>query len=52
MDYDKGTVQPMNGNITVVTDKSGLTVICGSGDERVLKDWEWFEKRICPDNWK
>ena len=53
VDYDKGTVQPMNGNITVVTDKSGLTVVCGSGDERVLKDWEWFkENRTCPDQWK
>ena len=53
LDYDKGTFQPMNGSITVVTDKNGVHVICGSGDERVLKEWEWFkEHRTWPTNGK
>ncbi len=52
VDYDKGTVQSMNGSITVVTDQNGLRVVCGSGDDRVLKEWEWFAERICPDAWK
>ncbi len=53
VDYEKGITRPMNGNITVVTDKSGITVVCGSGDARVLKEWEWFaENRSCPDAWK
>jgi len=53
MDYDEGTFASMNGNITVVTDKNGVRVVCGSGDDRVLKQWEWFaEHRSCPDAWK
>ena len=53
IDYDKGTFTSMNGNITVVTDKSGVRVVCGSGDSRVLKEWEWFvTHRTCPDAWK
>ena len=51
-DYDKGTFTPMNGNITVVTDSTGVNVVC-SNDDRKLKDWEWFKtNRTCPDNWK
>ena len=42
VDYDKGVFQSMNGNITVITDKGGITVNCGSGDTRVLREWEWF----------
>ena len=53
VDYDAGTFAPMNGNITVVTDKTGVRVVCGSGDSRVLKEWEWFsEHRTCPEAWK
>ena len=53
IDYKAGTFQSMNGNITVLTDKNGLSVICGSGDSRVLKEWEWFKQnRTCPDAWK
>ncbi len=52
VDYEKGITQSMNGNITVVTDKKGISVVCGSGDDRVLKEWEWFENRDCPDAWK
>ncbi len=53
IDYDKGTFAPMNGNIAVVTDKSGVRVVCGSGDSRVLKEWEWFRAhRTCPEAWK
>ena len=53
LDYDAGTFQSMNGNIAVVTDKNGIQVVCGSGDSRVLKEWEWFrEHRTCPDAWK
>ena len=53
IDYDAGTFASMNGNIAVVTDKTGVRVVCGSGDSRVLKEWEWFkEHRTCPDDWK
>ncbi len=52
-DYDKGTFQSMNGNITVVTNNTGWSVVCGSGDDRILKEWEWFkENRTTPDAWK
>ncbi len=53
IDYEAGTFQSMNGNIAVVTDKTGVKVICGSGDDRVLKEWDWFKtNRDCPDKWK
>ena len=52
LDYKKGTFQSMNGNIAVVTDKTGVRVIC-TGDDKVLKEWDWFrENRDCPDAWK
>ena len=52
IDYDEGTFAPMNGNITVITDKNGISIVCGSGDSRVLKEWEWFkEHRTCPAAW-
>ena len=52
-DNEKGTFQSMNGNIVVLTDKSGLTVVCGSGDNRILKEWEWFrQNRTWPSNGK
>lgn len=51
-DNEKGTFQSMNGNIVVLTDKNGLTVVCGSGDNRVLKEWDWFKQnRTCPAEW-
>ena len=53
VDYEQGVFQSMNGSIAVVTDKNGITVNCGSGDSRVLKEWEWFKSnRTCPDEWK
>ena len=53
VDYEAGTFQSMNGNIAVVTDKNGITVNCGSGDDRVLKEWEWFKQhRTCPSAWQ
>ena len=52
-DNEKGTFQSMNGNIVVLTDKNGLTVVCGSGDSRILKEWEWFKQnRTCPAEWQ
>jgi hypothetical protein len=52
VDYDAGTFTSMNGNITVVTTKSGVSVVC-SNDDRVLKEWDWFKNnRACPENWK
>ena len=52
-DNEKGTFQSMNGNIVVLTDKNGLTVMCGSGDNRILKEWEWFKQnRACPAAWQ
>ena len=45
---DKG----MNGNITVVTDKTGVRVVC-SNNENKLKEWDWFKQnRDLPSNWK
>ena len=53
IDYDKGLFQSMNGCITIVPTSSGNDVYCGSGDDRVLKEWEWFkEKRTWPENGK
>ena len=51
-DNEKGTFQSMNGNIAVLTTKNGLEIVCGSGDNRVLKEWEWFKQnRTCPAEW-
>ena len=53
VDYDAGTFESMNGNIMVVTTKEGIAVTCGSGDSRVLKEWEWFKThRTWPSNGK
>jgi len=53
LDYDKGNFQSMNGNIMVLTSKNGLEVVCGSDDNRVLKEWEWFQaNRTWPANGK
>lgn len=53
VDYEAGTFRSMNGNIAVVTDKNGIAVNCGSGDDRVLKEWEWFKQhRTCPAAWQ
>ena len=52
VDYKAGTFTSMNGNIVVVSDKTGVSVSC-SNDSRVLKEWEWFaQHRTCPDAWK
>lgn len=52
VDYEAGKFTSMNGNITVVSDKNGVGVIC-SNDNRVLKEWEWFStNRVCPEEWK
>ncbi len=53
VDNDNKKFTSMNGNIAVLTDQGGVRVVCGSGDDRVLKEWEWFKKnRDCPDKWK
>ncbi len=50
-DNEKGLFESMNGNITVVTDKNGLQIVCSNND-RILKEWEWFvQNRTCPDAW-
>lgn len=52
VDYEAGRYESMNGNITVVTDRTGVSVLC-SADERVLREWAWFtEHRTCPAAWK
>lgn len=52
LDFDAGTFTSMNGNITVVTDASGVRVVCSNSD-KVLKEWDWFrEHRTCPAAWK
>lgn len=41
----------MNGNITVVSDRSGVTVNC-SNSNTLLKDTEWFKNnRTMPSEW-
>lgn len=53
VNYDEGEYKSMNGNITVVTTAAGIEVFCGSGDSRVLKEWEWFgEHRTWPADGK
>lgn len=53
VDYANGVFRSMNGNITVTVNETGVVVYCGSGDDRVLKEWEWFkENRTCPSSWK
>jgi hypothetical protein len=50
-DNEKGLFTSMNGNITVLTDKNGLRVVC-SNDQRILKEWDWFKQnRTCPAAW-
>ena len=52
VDYAAGTFTSMNGTITVVTDRSGVQVVCSNSD-KVLKEWEWFKThRTCPAAWK
>lgn len=52
IDYKAGTFDSMNGNIAVVTDRTGIRVIC-SADDRVLREWEWFRKhRTMPAAWE
>ena len=53
VDYDAGVFESMNGNVTVTVDETGIVVYCGSGDDRVLKEWKWFkENRTCPAAWR
>ena len=53
IDYDNGTFESMNGNIVISFDSAGIVVCCGSGDSRVLKEWEWFKNnRTCPASWE
>ncbi len=51
-DNEKGLFESMNGNITVVTDKNGLSIVCRNND-RILKEWDWFvQNRTCPSAWE
>ena len=51
-DWSKREFTSMNGVIKVVSDNTGVTVVC-SNDDRILREWEWFvENRDCPDAWK
>ena len=51
-DNENGVFVSMNGNITVLTDKNGLQVVC-SNDNRILKEWDWFkENRKLPTTWQ
>lgn len=52
VDYAAAEFTSMNGNITVRTDSTGVTVLC-SNDTRPLKEWDWFKNnRICPAAWQ
>ena len=52
VDWEKDEFTSMNGVIKVVSNNSGVTVVC-SNDDRILREWEWFvENRDCPDAWK
>ncbi len=51
VDYEAGTFASMNGNITVITDSTGLRVVCSNADT-LLKEWDWFKQhRVCPAAW-
>ncbi len=52
LDYEKGDITSMNGDIVVTSSPSGVTVK-GSASDTILKDTEWFKSnRTCPDAWK
>ena len=52
VDYENAVFTSMNGNITVLSSASGVSVNC-SNNNTPLKDTEWFKNnRICPDAWK
>jgi beta-lactamase superfamily II metal-dependent hydrolase len=51
VDYSGNVFVPFNGNITFAVKDGEITVTC-SGDDRVLKDTEWFrENRTAPAAW-
>ncbi len=51
VDYENGKFTSMNGNITVVTNSTGVSVVC-SNDPRILKEWDWFKQnRTYPAAW-
>lgn len=51
IDYSKNVFGPLNGNVVFTVKEGEITITC-SGDERVLKDTEWFkEYRTTPPAW-
>lgn len=52
VDYENAVFTSMNGNIGILSSKSGVSVNC-SNNNTLLKDTEWFKNnRVCPDAWK
>ena len=51
IDYSKNQFGPLNGNVVFSIKDGKIEIIC-SGDDRVLKDTDWFkEYRITPAAW-
>ena len=51
VDYTNDEYVSMNGNITVVSNLTGVSVIC-SADDRILRETEWFKaNRTMPAVW-
>ncbi|MDR3075640.1 MAG: MBL fold metallo-hydrolase [Candidatus Methanoplasma sp.] len=49
--YSENDFGPLNGNVVFSVEGGKIAIIC-SGDDRVLKDTEWFrDNRTAPDEW-
>lgn len=52
IDYKGNIYESLNGNVIFSVADGEITIIC-SGDDRVLKDSDWFkDNRDAPDAWK
>ena len=52
VDYEKGKIESMNGNITVRSIDGEVSVICSASSDK-LKDTKWFKNnRIIPKAWQ
>ena len=50
-DYSKGQYESLNGNVVFSVREGDITIVC-SGDDRILKDTEWFKEfRTAPEAW-
>ena len=51
INYDNNEFASMNGNIKIISNATGISVVCSNSD-LILKEWEWFrQNRTCPSAW-